>query len=159
MSMGIEGLVNAAEIIGGIAVIASLIFVAYQMKESNLNARETNYRQVMKHNIEMGRLVGSDSTIANLYRRGCGDYEKLNDDERWQFGSLMMAMFSDFNQHYNMFNHKRLDPEFWRSIEHNMKFYLARPGVLMWWHAQPFVFDSGFTNYINDYITSQQSKK
>ena len=37
MFVEIEGLVNAAEIIGGIAVIALLIFVAFQMKESNLN--------------------------------------------------------------------------------------------------------------------------
>lgn len=156
MLIGIEGLVNAAEILGGIAVIASLIFVAFQMKESNLNTRESNYRQVMQHNIEMGRLVGSDIAVANLYRRGCVDYRKLNDDERWQFGSLMMAMFCDFNQQYNMFDQKRLDPEIWKSIEHNMKFYIARPGVLMWWQSQPFVFDSSFTKYINAYISSRE---
>ena len=158
MFMGIEGLVNAAEIIGGIAVIASLIFVARQMKEGNLNTREANYRQVMKHNIEMGRLIGSDPVVANLYRRGCESSRQLNDDERWQFGSLMMAMFCDFNQHYNMHKQKRLDPEFWRSIDHNMKFYIDRPGVLAWWQTQPFILDASFTNYINEHIASQKKE-
>lgn len=158
MFTGIEGLVNAAEIIGGIAVIASLIFVARQMQESNLNTREANYRQVMQHNIQMGRLIGSDSTIANLYRRGCGDMEQLNADEKWQFGSLMMAMFCDFNQHYTMHIQKRLDPEFWKAIEQNMKFYIDRPGVLTWWQTQPFALDASFTKYIDDHIASQQSE-
>jgi hypothetical protein len=159
MFTGIEGLVNAAEIIGGIAVIGSLIFVALQMRESNLNTREANYRQVMQHNIQMGRLIGSDPMVANLYRRGCGDMQQLNADERWQFGSLMMAMFCDFNQHYNMHKQKRLDPEFWESIEHNMKFYINRPGVLMWWQTQPFVMDASFTKYINEQITSRTGEK
>jgi hypothetical protein len=157
MFMGIEGLVNAAEIIGGIAVIGSLIFVARQMRESNLNTREANYRQVMEHNIQMGRLIGSDSTIANLYRRGCGDMQQLNADERWQFGSLMMAMFCDFNQHYTMHKQNRLDPEFWKSIEHNIRFYISRPGVLLWWESQPFALDASFTKYIDDLIGSRQT--
>jgi len=157
MFMGIEGLVNAAEIIGGIAVIASLIFVARQMQESNRNTREANYRQVMRHNIEMGRLVGSDAGIANLYRRGCESMQHLNEDERWQFGSLMMAMFCDFNQHYTMHKQKRLNLEFWQPIENNIKFYIGRPGVLTWWQAQPFVLDVSFTNYINDHIAKQKN--
>jgi len=159
MFMGIEGLVNAAEIIGGIAVIGSLIFVARQMRESNLNTREANYRQVMQHNIQMGRLVGSDPTVANLYRRGCEDMEQLNADERWQFGSLMMAMFCDFNQHYTMHKQKRLDPEFWNSIEQNMKFYINRPGVLMWWQTQPFSLDASFTNYIDNLIAVRNRER
>lgn len=159
MFMGIEGLVNAAEIIGGIAVIGSLIFVARQMRESNLNTREANYRQVMQHNIQMGRLIGSSSTVANLYRRGCEDIQQLNDDERWQFGSLMMAMFCDFNQHYTMHKQGRLDPEFWKSIEHNMDFYINRPGVLMWWQSQPFALDASFTNYINGQIAADENEE
>ena len=86
------------------------------------------------------------------------DSQELNDDERWQFGSLMMAMFCDFNQHYNMHKQKRLDPEFWRSIDHNMKFYIDRPGVLTWWQTQPFMLDAGFTNYINEHIASRQNE-
>ena len=159
MFVGIEGLVNAAEIIGGIAVIGSLIFVARQMRESNLNTREANYRQVMEHNIQMGRLIGSDSTIANLYRRGCGDMQQLNADERWQFGSLMMAMFCDFNQHYTMYKQNRLDPEFWESIEHNIDFYISRPGVLLWWETQPFSLDASFTKYIDGLIGSRQTEQ
>lgn len=159
MFIGIDGLVNAAEIIGGIAVIGSLIFVARQMRESNLNTRETNYRQVMQHNIEMGRLVGSNPTIANLYRRGCEDMRQLNSDERWQFGSLMMAMFCDFNQHYTIYKQNRLDQKFWNSIEHNIGFYLGRPGVVDWWKSQPFAFDAGFTQYIDALACSRQNGK
>jgi len=159
MFIGIDGLVNAAEIIGGIAVIASLIFVARQMRETNLNTREANYRQVMEHNIQMGRLIGSDPTIANLYRRGCGDMNQLNSDERWQFGSLMMAMFCDFNQHYTMHKQNRLDLEFWRSIEHNIGFYLDRPGVQNWWESQPFALDASFTKYIDSLVAARQAKK
>lgn len=155
MLFGIEDLVNTAEIIGGIAVIGSLIFVAKQMRESNLNTREANYRQVMEHNIQMGRLVGSDSTIASLYRRGCSSFSDLDQDERWQFGSLMMAMFCDFNQHYTMHQQNRLDPEFWTAIQFNMTFYISRPGVLEWWKSQPFKFDVEFTDYINTQIESE----
>ena len=158
MFMGIEELANTAEIIGGIAVIASLIFVAIQMREANLNTREANYRQVMQHNIEMGRLVGSDGIIANLYRRGCEDMQQLNTDERWQFGSLMIAMFCDFNQHYTMHKQGRLDSDFWNSIEHNIKFYISRPGVLAWWQTQPFALDAKFTEYVDELISLGQSR-
>jgi hypothetical protein len=51
------------------------------MRESNLNTREANYRQVM---------------------------QQLNSDERWHFGLLLMAMFCEFYQHYTMNKQNRL---------------------------------------------------
>ena len=154
MSLSIDAIVNAAEIIGGVAVIASLLFVARQMRENNKSARESNYIQVMQHNKDMGRLIGSDPKLANLYRRGCENFMELSADERWQFGSLMMAMFCDFNQQHTLYNQRRLDQEFWNAIQRNMQFYLNRPGVRAWWKSQPFEFDSSFTKFVNQYLDS-----
>ena len=152
----VEEIVNTAEIIGGIAVIASLLFVARQMRENNKSAREANYIQVMQHNKDMGRLIGSDVNMANLYRRGCDDFLNMKPDERWQFGSLMMAMFCDFNQQHTLYNQRRLDPQFWSAIEHNMRFYLDRKGVRDWWNSQPFRFDQDFVEYVNEYLDFAQ---
>ena len=149
LPIDINAIANAAEIVGGVAVIASLLFVARQMRENNKSAREANYIQVMQHNKDMGRLIGSDVGMANLYRRGCDDFMGLNPDERWQFGSLMMAMFCDFNQQHTLYNQRRLDQQFWNAIEHNMKFYLARKGVRDWWRSQPFQFDLSFVEYVD----------
>ena len=151
-SFTIEQIVNAAEIISGIAVIASLIFVARQIRENNKSARESNYIQVMQHNKDMGRLIGSDRKMASLYRRGCDDFMALDQDERWQFGSLMMAMFCDFNQQHTLYNQDRLEQQFWNAIEKNMQFYLHRRGVRDWWRSQPFQFDQSFIDYVNAYL-------
>ncbi|MFT4888627.1 MAG: hypothetical protein ACJAY7_001109 [Pseudohongiellaceae bacterium] len=155
----IDAIVNTAEIVGGIAVIASLLFVARQMRENNKSARESNYIQVMQHNKDMGRLIGSDVKMANLYRRGCDDFMGLPPDERWQFGSLMMAMFCDFNQQHTLYNQDRLDQQFWNAIEHNMQFYLDRKGVGEWWRSQPFEFDLSFVEYVDAYIDSRKGDK
>jgi len=154
LPISVDAIVNIAEIVGGIAVIGSLLFVARQMHENNKSAREANYIQVMQHNKDMGRLIGSDPKLANLYRRGCENFEVLSADERWQFASLMMAMFCDFNQQHTLYNQNRLDPQFWNAIEYNMRFYLGRSGVRSWWLSQPFKFDSGFTDYVNFYLES-----
>lgn len=152
LPISIDAIVNTAEIVGGVAVIASLLFVARQMRENNKSAREANYIQVMQHNKDMGRQIGSDVKMANLYRRGCDDFISLNPDERWQFGSLMMAMFCDFNQQHTLYNQKRLDQQFWNAIEHNMRFYLDRRGVRDWWRSQPFQFDLSFVEYVDAYL-------
>jgi hypothetical protein len=154
LPISIDAIVNTAEIVGGLAVIASLLFVARQMRENNKSAREANYIQVMQHNKDMGRLIGSDVKMANLYRRGCEDFVGLNPDERWQFGSLMMAMFCDFNQQHTLYNQRRLDQEFWNAIEHNMHFYIDRRGVRDWWRSQPFQFDLSFVEYVDAYLSS-----
>ncbi len=152
LPISIDLIVNTAEIVGGVAVIASLLFVARQMHENNKSARESNYIQVMQHNKDMGRLIGSDVKMANLYRRGCDGFVELNADERWQFGSLMMAMFCDFNQQHTLYNQQRLDQQFWNAIEHNMNFYLDRRGVRDWWRSQPFQFDLSFVEYVDAYL-------
>lgn len=113
----------------------------------------------MQHNTEIGRLVGSDGIIANLYRRGCEDTQQLNTDERWQFVSLMVAIFCEFNQHCTMHKQGRLDSGFWNSIEHNIKFYISRPGVLAWWQTQPFALDASFTEYVDALISLGQRNK
>lgn len=153
--MDFETVVNIAEFIGGIGVICSLIFVAYQMRENNMNTRDDNYHQVMSHNIATGRMIGADKHLASLYRRGCDDMLQLDIDERWQFGSLMTAIFCDFNEQYTLFNRGRLDAEFWRTIEYNMHFYLSRPGVQHWWRTHPFILDESFTTYLKEHLAHQ----
>ena len=152
LPISIDALVSVAEIVGGVAVIASLIFVARQMRESNESSREANYNQVMQHNKDMGRLIGSDVEMASLYRRGCANFIVLSSDERLQFGSLMMAMFCDFNQQHTLYNQRRLDQQFWNAIEYNMKYYLDRRGVRDWWRYQPFQFDLNFVKYVDAYL-------
>ena len=71
----------------------------------------------------------------------------------------MMAMFCDFNQHYTMYKQDRLDPEFWSSIEHNLSFYIHRPGVSHWWRTQPFALDDSFTQYINSLLSKAQTEE
>ena len=63
LPISIDALVSVAEIVGGVAVIASLLFVARQMRENNESSREANYIQVMQHNKDMGRLIGSDVEV------------------------------------------------------------------------------------------------
>ena len=74
-----------AEIVGGVGVVLSLIFVGVQLNENgNLLAAQAVF-DLRESNSLMARTLISDAELADMVYRGYADRESLSEVEKWRF--------------------------------------------------------------------------
>ena len=136
--------------VGAIAVVISLIYLANQVRG---NARETRLaamRSTLDFLNRFTQQIAEHADLAELRSRGFHDYESLEGTDRARFNSYMHALFRTIEDVYYQHLEGHLDPRLWRGLEVVVRELNARPGVQAWWRSHSHWFGGEeFANYIN----------
>jgi hypothetical protein len=90
--MNWEAVGAIGEIVGAIVVIASVLYLARQLQQSNKQGQAEAVRDLYQVWNEVFRHLGRDAESANLFRQGLNDYGNLTKNEKLQFHSMFCAI-------------------------------------------------------------------
>jgi hypothetical protein len=145
-----EAISAIGQIVGALAVVISLIYLANQVRS---NARETRHaamRSTMDFLNRFAQQIAENADLAELRHRGFHEFESLEATDSARFGSYMHAMFRTIENVYYRQLDGHLDPRVWRGLEVVIRDLNALPGVQAWWRSQgSHWFDEEFAKFIN----------
>ncbi len=148
--MNWDALGAIAELVASIAVLATLVYLAIQIRESTATAREAILRSQTDRNMDNSKFMAGTPGMMDIYIRTMDDPESVTREERWRFGSYMYGMFLDFQEAYHFNKTRRQVDYWWPFIENNIRFYLSRPGGRAWWSSQGRnMLDAEFAAYVD----------
>ncbi len=82
------------EVVGGVAVIATLLYLAVQIRQNARSVRNAASLSVNEGLAEINRRVSNDPEFADLWLRGRKDYRGLTDVERMRFASYALDIMN-----------------------------------------------------------------
>ena len=82
------------EVVGGVAVIATLLYLAVQIRQNARSVRNAASLSVNEGLAEINRRVSNDPEFADLWLRGLKDYGGLTGVERMRFGSYALDILN-----------------------------------------------------------------
>jgi hypothetical protein len=137
------------EIVGAAGVIASLLYLAIQIRQSSRTARNATTQSIMSMSAHMNTAVAGDisPTIAKMIAGA-----ELNPDEEFRYFSFLMAVFASHWQVHYQFEHGMIEAEIFEAYERRTIRTLERPGVLEWWGENSPRFGTSFQEYIDNLI-------
>ena len=101
-----------AEILGGLAVVLSIIYLAVEI-QSNTNAIQTQSNQGL---IELlNEITYMRFENADLMLEGVGNFEELDESERYQYTLLFYASMNIYEQAFNAYSTGTLSKELWQA--------------------------------------------
>ena len=140
--MNWEAIGAVAELLGAIGVIASLIYLATQirhsrdqMQENTRAARSTAYQQ-LEHSVSERAM--SQVTVPGLNRivhLGMTDSEQLNEEESRQFHVWMHSIWRGYDNAYYQFKLGMFDEDRWQMSVRELKYTFQQPGVAAVWNT------------------------
>ena len=154
--MNWEAISAIGQLVGALAVVISLIYLANQVRS---NARETRLaamRSTLDFLNRFSQQIAEHADLAELRSRGSNDFDSLEGIDRARFGSYMHAMFRTVEDVYYQHLQGHSDPRVWRGLEVVMREMNAFPGVQAWWRLHSHWFDEEFAKFINQ---QQQTAK
>jgi hypothetical protein len=126
--MNWEAIGAIGEIVGAVAVIATLAYLSIQIRQSKVSSTSANVQSAIASFNPLNMAVGADPELASLVNRGISDFDSLNEKERSQYSYVQRAYLNCF---WNVFlQHKlgAMSEDMWLMFAHEVAFLLARPG-------------------------------
>ena len=131
--MSLQELGSLGELVGGIAVIVSLLYLAFQIRQNTKTSRASNYESVLNGLRQFHTLIAQDGELADIYMRGSADLSSLNPKEFVRFNMTLYNVFTNFGVALHLHQQGMIEDRLLQDFEDGLISILAQPGVLAWW--------------------------
>ena len=153
--MNWDAITGSAEVLGAFAVLITLFYLARQVRQNTEEMRSANYHGVTDSFNEINLAVAQNPDLARVWRLGNEAYEKLSEDERYQFSFFMHATFRILDVIKFQSQHGTGDMTLWGYEKKTLDTLLAAPGVRTWWRERPYNFSEDFVIYVENIVLSR----
>ena len=141
--MTFQDLGSLGELIAAVATVATLIYLALQIRQNTLALSHAANRAVVEDaNTWRGNLI-QNPEVAELYRKGLLDPDALDPIEKLRFRMLLDALFSTWLFVF------RTGHDWGESGERYIRGMLAQPGGARYWANQKSSLDALFVEYVD----------
>jgi len=147
------------QILGGIGVIASMIFVGIQIRSNARAVRAATNLQISHTQTSSLYNMASNADLAELVVRGGGDFAALKGLDRARFRFHAMFVLT-FNQNI-FFQHKigTLTGDDWDSFSGDLVSYFDMPGAREAWPTYRKRFNTTFQSHVDQIIDKIEREK
>lgn len=130
--MNIDWQVAAAisEVIGALAVIVSLIYLAYQVRQNTRAIRGSTLDAITDH---MQDELKWSSEMAHIWKKVIESGDELTFEESWQLSEWVTAAFTARQNEFHQYRHGLLDEEIWKASENIIRLLIGMDWVQTWW--------------------------
>ena len=156
--MDIMELGAIGELVGGVAVIASLIYVGFQVRQSAQATRAASHHATIDSFREWSFSIVEDDDVADVFIKGNEDHGSLDPREQVQYTMPVFSLLRIFETLFYQNQVGAGEPRLLRSEETNLRWLFSKPGVQRWWRLQPFAIDNEFGQYIEAFLTESQKQ-
>jgi hypothetical protein len=154
--MNWDSIAAVAEIIGTIAVIVSLLYVARQMKEATRQRRVDSYHSVLTDADDFGKLLCHDHDNAEIWWRGSKGLDNLEDAERVQYFSMLFILFRSWEKAFHYHNAGELDDWSADGITRTMHDFARTRGVQEYWSLRQHWYAPEFREWVRERLDENQ---
>ena len=139
--------------IGTIAVVLTVVYLAVQVRASTKATYSQTYQTAVAALGDMAAIVGESKEKSRMFADGMADPDKLDTDEYLQFAYIGISLFRKYENAYFQYKSGMIDDEFWDGHRDNLLWFFHRPGTQRWWKERRLGFSKSFRDYLES--TSQ----
>ncbi len=131
--MTLEALGNLGDFIGGIAVVASLLYLAQQIRRNTASVQAAAIQTATQGFSDMLAWMASDADLMRLFDEGCHDFDALSKPDRQRFAALMGVLMHTWENILTQTRMGFLPEGVWQGGLHRIRGTFALPGTVTWW--------------------------
>ena len=128
--MNIQDLGSLGELVAAIATVATLGYLAIQIRQNTTQSRAYTQRDLLT---EIAKDNEKSARNPALTRKGLVGYSALTDDEKIEFADLMLSMAVRFEASLRLYRDGLLDELLFEGHRRWVLAWLTTPGGREWW--------------------------
>jgi len=146
-----------SQTLGAAAVMGSLIFVGFQIRQNTQATRAASHHAVSEALNRLNLLWARNSEVTRIWLAGVSDRQALTSEEQWRFDATLRAYLHVCETMYTQAGLGAGHSGIVMAEENGIKTVFSSQGVRQWWAQNPFGFSREFRDYIERLISPARS--
>jgi hypothetical protein len=148
--MNLNDLANLGQIIGALAVVMSLFYVAHQIRQNTNAVRSSAAQVVHEHFASWYQLLAADAELSQVAVNGLQHYALLSERDKARFIATFMAFLSYSQNAFLKWRQGLLAPSLWLGWEQLIMNLAGSPGGKAFWKERAYLFGEEFRRHVED---------
>ena len=137
------------ELIGGIAIIVSLIYIGLQIKQNAFALKLSTAHSTLEDLADVYLFPAQNSEIADIFFRGLQDINALEGVDRLRFYGYLHKFYRTFENTHYQFTRGALESESFKGITKQFLFITLMPGGQVYWQERKSWYSEEFQAYLD----------
>ncbi len=152
-TLSLEQAYYMAEIIGVVAVVGSIVYLAIQVKQSTQAMRSETSNVMTTNAMSQYHLLATNAELFEIVQRGSYDLDSLSVLERGRFYSMLFGALVSWQNLYYQWKNNAIDIDAWEPWENLITDMLSLPGSQSVWAARERHFQKEYRQYVNELMS------
>lgn len=157
--MNWEALGAIAELVGAIGVIATLGYLAMQIRQNTMAQRSASRLETTRAFTEWYTVVMTEPELMKVWTKVFIDGSELSDEDRTKFVWMISAMSSRIEEMFTQNRAGLIEDTVWNEYRGTMAAFLEVDVVRQWWESGATTFSNEFRQEIESTKQYQQTWK
>ena len=155
--MNWEAIGAFAELLGGVGVIVTLVYLAHQIRQNTQSNRTSVIQLTSDQETAFWQSISRDEQIADILLRGNRDLSSLSEVESARFAAVMMNLFRFWQNQFELYREGSMPETLWSSSRSGIVATLSNAGVRSWWKYSAHMFTDELRGVVDDILREQGS--
>jgi hypothetical protein len=152
--VSIEDLGNIGELLAALATLATLIYLAVQVRQNTRALKSATFQNITAEMASNVAPISASAELAAIMVKGIPDPDCLTAEERLRLASVLVASFRRMESIYVQSTLGSIDDELKEGFEISMATLLATPFGSEWWSNAKVTFYEPFVTHMDKRIKS-----
>jgi len=149
--MTLSDLGNLGDFIGAIGVIASLIYVGFEVRRNTKALRAQAHETVVSGYMAIVQVMADHAeTTAKGFQSSYEEFRIFSDAEKLIFFGVIYGFFKHFEQIYAQYKQGLIGASEWEAWNEHIRMQFHQPGVQWWWKLRRTSFSESFRTYLDN---------
>ena len=145
--MNWDAISAVAEVVGVIAVVVSLVYLAIQIREQNKESRLAAMHEISEA-FRDSISTFSSAEMAGVAARGNEDFDALSDTEVMQLIAGYQRIFRVWEEAFHQYKAGRLDRNIWDVMVLQYSSFLSSPSLGRVWDLRRQYYNGDFQDFV-----------
>jgi hypothetical protein len=153
----LEDLGNIGEFLGAIGVIASLVYLAIQIRQNTKSVRSATYQSSTRDIVQLSDQMSQDPELTRIWFEGLRGFDSMPQADRRRFAAYMMGAYRRYESMLYQTQQGLLEQEWWEGVGNNLEDMTLQPGTQAWWTDARHLFRPEFQQFVDGIIEKNRA--
>jgi hypothetical protein len=153
--MDLETPARVADIVSGLAVVVSLVYLGLQVRQNTRALRAATYNAVTANSVAILAPMYANAEFTEYLDRMQSRPESATSADKLRFHLNMLTAFRHWDNLYYQHRHGMLEPEMWQGYDRTMTGWVANAAWREWFQDNARLFSDSLQSLVQERIAAQ----
>ena len=154
--MTIQELGSIGEFVAALATIATLIYLAVQVRQNTRALRSSTFQDLSGGMTKVSEAIATHPDLSTLMVKGSDGLTLLTSEERLRLNFLFVMAFRRFEAVFTQRSLGNVEPELTAGFERSLLSIVASGGGAEWWETGKPAFNTQFVEFVDRKLASER---